>query len=192
MVEQVTFQTIFQFLQTVSIMVGIAYYLMILRNQQESQQKTDQARKIQTFMQIHQRQNDQKEQETLYMLYNLEWINFEDYIDKYSAMSGHPEIAGAFDSQLSYYDGIGTMVKENMIDLETVYNIAGRRILMLWFKFETIVKGFRDPKWGIPDYGENLEYLAEEMIRIRKEKGLPISFTYLIHLTSELNEEYNR
>jgi len=120
------------------------------------------------------------------MLYNLEWKNFEDYIKKYSAISGHSEIAGAFDSQLSYYDGIGTMVKENMLDLETVYNIAGRRILMLWFKFETIVKGFRDPKWGTPDYGENFEFLAEEMIRIRKEKGLPISFSYLIHPTSDL------
>ena len=34
MVDQITFQTIFQFLQTVSIMVGIVYYLLILNKQQ--------------------------------------------------------------------------------------------------------------------------------------------------------------
>jgi hypothetical protein len=126
----------------------------------------------------------------MFTLFNLKWDDFDDYLEKYSALSGHPDIAAAFDSQIGYLDGIGTMVKENMIDVNTVYNVDGRRILMMWFKFETVVKGFRDPKWGTPDYGDNFEYLAQEMIRIRKEKGLPVAFSYLMHPTSELDKEY--
>jgi hypothetical protein len=35
MVEQVTFQTIFQFLQTVGILVGVFYYIMTIRTKPE-------------------------------------------------------------------------------------------------------------------------------------------------------------
>ena len=52
MVDQLTFQTIFQFLQTLSIMVGITYYLMILRNQQKSQKLTLETRQATLMMNI--------------------------------------------------------------------------------------------------------------------------------------------
>ena len=53
MLEKVTFQTIFQFIQTISIMVGIAYYLMILQNQQKSQKTALETRQAQLFMPIY-------------------------------------------------------------------------------------------------------------------------------------------
>ena len=121
----------------------------------------------------------------MFMLHNLEWTDFDNYLEKYSAISGHPDVAAALESQLGYLDGVGTMVKENILDVNTVYNVDGRRILMLWFKFESVIKGFRDPRWGTPDYGENFEYLAGEMIRIRKEKGLPIAFEYLTNTSNK-------
>ena len=172
-------------LSAISISASLFYYSNVLQNQNK-------ARQTQNFMQLHQSHYEKDVLETMYMLHNLEWTDFNDYLEKYSALSGHPDIAAAFESQLGYLDGIGTMVKENMIDVNTVYNVDGRRILMMWFKFETVIKGFRDPKWGTSDYGEHFEYLAEEMIRIRKEKGLPVAFSYLIHPTSELIKESNR
>jgi hypothetical protein len=52
MVEQITFQTIFQFLQTVGILVGVFYYIMTLRNSQRTQQQQLETRQAQLFMQI--------------------------------------------------------------------------------------------------------------------------------------------
>ena len=78
-----------------------------------------------------------------------------------------------------------------MIDIETVYNVTHARILFIWFKFETIIKGLRVP-YGMPDYLDNFEYLANEMINIRQKKGLPIPYINYIHPTSELYNEYNR
>jgi hypothetical protein len=157
---------------------SIIYYANVLQNQNKTRQ-------AQNYMQLHQAHYNKEGLETMFMLHNLEWTDFDNYLEKYSALSGHPDVAAALESQLGYLDGIGTMVKENILDVNTVYNVDGRRILMLWFKFESVVKGFRDPKWGTPDYGENFEYLAGEMIRIRKEKGLPIAFEYL---ANQLNE----
>ena len=185
-------------LSVLALSVSIIYYANILQNanktrelQLKAQEQAEKARKAQTFMQLHQTQYDKEGVETVFILHNLEWSDFDDYLEKYSALSGHVEIAAAFDSQIGYLDGIGTMVKEKLLDVDTVYNIAGRRVLMLWFKFESVVKAFRNPKWGTPDYGEHFEYLAEEMIRIREEKGLPIAFSYLIHPKSELAKENN-
>jgi hypothetical protein len=143
------------------------------------------------FMQLHQARYDKEGLDAMFTLYFLEWDDFDDYLEKFGAISGHNEISAAFESQSSYLDGLGLMVKEDMIDIETVYHVAGRRILMLWFKLETIIKGFRRPQWGAPDYCEHFEYLANEMIRIREEKGLPIAYKYLIHPTSELHQKYN-
>jgi hypothetical protein len=39
MVEQVTFQTIFQFLQTVGILTAVYYYIMTLRNAERARQR---------------------------------------------------------------------------------------------------------------------------------------------------------
>ena len=152
--------------------VSIFYYANVLQNQNKTRQ-------AQSYMQLHQAHYNKEGLETMFMLHNLEWTDFNNYLEKYSAISGHPDVAAALESQLGYLDGVGTMVKENILDVNTVYNVDGRRILMLWFKFESVIKGFRAPRWGTPDYGENFEYLAGEMIRIRKEKGLPIAFEYL-------------
>jgi len=61
MVEQVTFQTIFQFLQTLGILVGVFYYIMTIRTNQRNQeiaQKNQElqleSRNLQLFMQLYQ------------------------------------------------------------------------------------------------------------------------------------------
>jgi hypothetical protein len=86
---------------------------------------------------------------------------------------------------MSYFEGLGVLVRGNMVDVNTVYNMMGRRIVSIWMKYETVIKGLRklvDPGPG-PDYCENFEYLANEIIKIRLQKGLPL-YEYLMHPTS--------
>lgn len=188
----VDYQTISIVFTGLSISIAAFYYISTLRNAQRNQQQQLEARKLEMFMRLHQSKYDQKGLETIFTLMNQEWDNYEDYMRKYGGVTGHPEVAAALEAWLSYFDGIGLLVKEDMIDLDTVYDIAYSRILLLWFKFETIIKEFRKPPWGLPDYGQNLEYLANEMIKIRKQKGLPLSYTNQIHPTSTLYNEFNQ
>jgi hypothetical protein len=168
----------------VGLIISILYYTTVLRNQNKTRQ-------TQMFMQLHQSKYDQNGLESIFRLMNLEWEDYDDYMNKYGGTTGHIDIASDLTSWVEYFDGIGLLVKENMIDLETVYNITHARILFVWFKFETITKSLRKGPWGMPDYLENLEYLANEMIKIRKKRGLPIPYTKYIHPTSELYQEYN-
>ena len=77
-------------------------------------------------------------------------------------------------SHFNYYDGLGLLLKKKSVDRDTVYQTLGRRIIIFWFKFETVIKYQRlldDPG---PDFLNNFEYLAEEMIKVRVKEGFPL------------------
>jgi hypothetical protein len=116
------------------------------------------------------------------------WDDFDHYMEKYGAFAGHPETAAQVASNISFMDGLAKIVEEEVVDLNMVYNMFGDRILITWFKLETIVKGFR-VSYGLgPDYGTSFESLADEMIKIKKQNGLPLPVYYL-HPTSELHQD---
>lgn len=103
-----------------------------------------------------------------------------------------PEIASVSIAQFSYYDGIGLLVKNRMIEVGTVFQLMSAPIISLWFKCETVIKGMRTMENGPGmNYMENFEFLANEMIRMRLEKGISLP-TFVLHPTSKLHEEYNR
>jgi hypothetical protein len=66
-----------------------------------------------------------------------------------------------------------------------VNKIAGRRILQIWQQYEQVIKDLRMNKPGPgSDYCVSFEFLANEIIKIRKSQGLTL-FEDRIHPTSE-------
>ena len=53
MAEQITFQIIFQFLQTVGILIGVFYYIMTIRTNQRNQKMQLETRQTQLFIQYN-------------------------------------------------------------------------------------------------------------------------------------------
>ena len=101
----------------------------------------------------------------------------------------NPEMAALRTSLWSEYDGIGMLVQDNMIDIETVFRMMYQAIVMVWYKYETIIKGIREMENGPgPNYYENFEYIANNLIKMRKEKGLSLPINWL-HPTSTLHQE---
>lgn len=176
----VEIQTLVDLLTPISITAGVIYYVMVLRNQTKSRQ-------TQMFMQLHEAKYDREGLEAFFSLFNRQWDDFDDWMEKYGP--NHPEKAAIHESQISYMEGLGILVQEGMVDIELVYKIAGRRIVQLWFMLETVIKGLRKRATGPgPDYAEGFEYLANAMINIRKQKGLPL-FESRLHPTSTLNQD---
>ena len=100
-----------------------------------------------------------------------------------------PEFTAKMESQMSYFEGLGVLLKNKMVDLNTVYDMMGSRIVSIWIKYETVIKGLRAIERGPgPTYSENFEYLANEMIEIRKQRGLHL-FPQHQHPTSTLHQE---
>jgi hypothetical protein len=172
------------------VIAGFTYYVLTVRANQRNQKQQLETRKTQMFMQLYQSKYDREGLENAFTILNLEWDDINDYMEKYG-LAEHPDIGAMVESQSGYMEGLGILVKEGMVDIEMVYKVAGSRILLLWFKMETMLKGFRDPFWGVPDYAENFEYLANEMIKMRRQKGLPIPYLNYLHPKSTLNETLN-
>ena len=124
MVEQITFQTIFQFLQTVSIMVGIAYYIMILQNQQKNMNTSLETRQAQLFMDIYQTYVTKEIHRDIEIVLKSDFIDFEDWLSKYGPQS-NPDGHAKFDSVLSYMEGMGCLVKRGLIDPSYVVELLG-------------------------------------------------------------------
>ena len=83
MVEQITFQTIFQFLQTVGILVGVYYYITTIRVNQRNQELQLESRSLQLFMQLYQQMSSPDAIQTFNEIVNYEWDDFDDFSQKY-------------------------------------------------------------------------------------------------------------
>lgn len=178
-------QTISVTIAATGVTIAAIYYIMILRNAQRSRQ-------MGMLMQLYQSRYDSEGMQRLWKILSMEWDDFDHYMEKYSLVK-HPEREeGALVSaSFGFYDGLGILVKDKMVDVNTVYRMFGLRILMVWYKFETLIKGFRELEGGVgagSDYVENFEYLANEMIKFRKERGVSLPL-YWLHPTSTLHPE---
>ena len=70
--------------------------------------------------------------------------------------------------------GLGYMVKEGVIDVETVYDHSGERIIRMWNRFKPIILVIREMggsyalKWW--------EYLVNELEKVSEQRGDDFSF----------------
>jgi hypothetical protein len=98
----------------------------------------------------------------------MQWVDYDDFNHKYG-VSSNPENYAMRWSVWNKMNGLGYMVKEGAIDVETVYDHSGGRIIWLWIKFEPIIIIIRKHsasytlKWW--------EYLVEELGKVAKNRG---------------------
>ena len=163
------------------VIAGFTYYVLTVRNAQKS-------RRTDTFMRLYQSRHNPQTHQRFWKLMALEWEDFDDFMNRLGP-EVNPEMAALRTSLWSEYDGIGMLVQDSMIDLNTVYRMMYQAIVMVWYKYETIIKGLREMEDGPgPSYYMNFEYLANELIKIRKKNGHPLPTSWL-HPTSTLHPE---
>jgi len=126
MVEQVAFQTVFQFLQTVGILVGVFYYVMTIRANQRNQELTLKAqeqavetRQAQLFMQIFSR-FDEEWVDAYQEILMLDFNNFQEYWE-YASPRTNTELSRKFYRLNSLYEGLGLLVREGLLNIRLVY-----------------------------------------------------------------------
>jgi len=171
-------------LSGISISASLFYYTTTLQN-------ASKARQIEMLQRLHETKYNVEGLQNYFELLALTWEDFEDYLLRFGGPN-NPLIASKMESLTQYYDGLGLLLKNKVIDLDTVYEISGNRILSYWFKFENIIKGLRTFESGPgSEYCLNFEYLADELIRIRMQKGTSFP-VHNIHPTSTLHDKYNR
>ena len=174
MFEQVTFQTLFQFLQTVGILVGVFYYIMTIRTNQRNQEiaqknqelalkaqeqalETRQAQLLSSFVGMTLTSDSQNNAMTYW--FDHPEIGYEEFKEQY------PRGSKGFQDMwrlLGFYELIGVLSKWKLVDEELVDDMFA----LYWDKFGPIVKGMQED-WGSSGYWENYEWLAKTRQKAR-------------------------
>ena len=114
---------------------SITYYAMVIRNQNKTRQ-------AQLFMNLYETYRN-PEFRRIYgdLMGQWEWKNWEDFHNKYGEKSD-PKVHAEINSVLAYFEGIGLLIKKNLVDIEMVNELMGRTILNIFEKTKVIVLAY--------------------------------------------------
>jgi len=166
MVDLEMLQLVRDLVTIIGVIAGFTYYVLAVRSAQKSRQ-------TEMFMRLYQTSIDPESYTKFWDLMAKSWKDLEDYMQKYSPET-NPEGAADRMSHWSIYDGLGILVKNKIFGANIVYRMLDFRIIMMWYKFEAVIKELRKLIDGPgPDYMENFEWLANKTIKMREMEGLP-------------------
>ncbi|MDH5199585.1 MAG: hypothetical protein OEW93_01755 [Candidatus Bathyarchaeota archaeon] len=161
MADLQTIQAISQVMTAVGVVAAASYYILMVRNTIQNQQLTLETRQAQLFMQVYDRWNSSE-----FIKFWFEFIeaDFEEYelgIDR--------ELDIAIRAIGRFLEGIGVLLKRDLIDVALVDDLMSGNIVDFWEKSEELVNDFRT-LMGYPQYGEWAEYLYNKIKPIVEEQ----------------------
>jgi hypothetical protein len=132
MLVEITLPVMLQIIQTVSISVGIFYYLFIMRNIQKSRQRDNLFFRFQSFERTFaEAEEDFRDQD---------WgTTMDDY------RSQSPESRASFNYLQDRYNNVGIMLKEKMMDPDLLYQLfPPLQTIIFWETIEPIILDYRE------------------------------------------------
>ena len=158
---EITYQMVLSTVQTIALIVGIFYYITIMRNAQKAKRYEN----LKWF--LEQRSNTEDLLKYAWVQ-NLEWEDYEDHLNKYGRKE-NPEAWARLWSYLVMFDDVGLMVRRGLMDIDDFYDISQRSIPSVWKKYQPIIEENR--KRGNPTSMIDFEYLVEEMHSVSRRRG---------------------
>lgn len=166
---EITYQMVLSTIQTASLVVGIIYYLTIMRNQQRNQELTLKAqeqaiesRNTQFLMQLY---SDISDEESIKMIFSDKtWDTFDEWWELYGPTKNPDAFAKWLHAMLTY-EIIGVLLKRGFLDIEVIDDLMSGGTLMIWDRYGSIIEGLRE-RFGYPQLQEHQEYMASEIRKI--------------------------
>ena len=156
---EITYQMVLSTLQTAGLLVGIFYYIMVLRNQQKSQKHAEDTRQAQLFMDIY------KElltgSEVMYLILDMEYDDFEDFERKYGR-DNNPEANDMITKHMLLVEGVGVLVREGYVSVRLVALLTSGLVRIGWEKLRDYV--YERRKRSFPRWSIEYEYLYNTLM----------------------------
>ena len=150
----VDYQSITVSLAALGFLVASIYYTLTLRNQNRTRQ-------AQLFMQIYSVFSTPEFQDNITEIVSMKWNDYDEFMDKYGPKTD-PKAWRAIGSVAGYFEGIGMLVNEKLIDISLVENLMSTHIIYYWEKFEFLsIRLRRD--FNSPHLDAWKEYLYNEI-----------------------------
>ena len=160
-----SFQLVAIVISILGLAASITYYSSVLQNQNKTRQ-------AQLFMNLYGTYQT-TEFKNIYtdILFHWEWENYEDWWGKYGA-DNNPKAFSDWNSIAGYCDGIGVLLKKNLVDIEMIDELLANTVISLWDKMGPNILEARDYRgsWRIPlgVLHMNFEYLYNELVKYRE------------------------
>ena len=178
---EITLPVVLQILQTAGILVGIIYYITIMRNSQRNQEislrnqeltlKAQEhaldTRQAQLFHGVFSTLDEDWWKAYYFVVYDSEWTDFSDFSEKYFPM-GETELSRAAIKVLNVFEYLGVLVKEGLVSIRLVALLISNPTIRFWEKFEPIIQDFRNYMSSQRNMTEN-EYLYNELVKYLDE-----------------------
>jgi len=116
---------------------SIVYYAGVLRNANKTQKQQLETRQAQLFMNIYSYVYTM-EFWTYYRELTEQW-EWEDYDDWYKKYRSDTDTYNKFAVVGTYFEGMGVLVKRNLIEITFVDDLMSGPIMQFWQKFEPII-----------------------------------------------------
>ncbi|MHA2164072.1 MAG: DUF4760 domain-containing protein, partial [Candidatus Thorarchaeota archaeon] len=146
----------------ISVGVAAIYYALNLRH-------TIKNRKTQLLMRIIERSDNKDYWKKYYdMLYHWKWKDFDEFWEKYSYET-NLEAYSTYMEIHAINEGLGLLVKHNMIDAGMVNDWLGKLYTDTWELFEPVTFGFRE-RYNAPNRWEWFEFLYNKIKPIYRER----------------------
>ena len=161
---ELTIPLVLDVVRTIGILVGIVYYITIMRNQQRTQEMTLKNRQAQLLMQMWNRTQSKEFTRDSTIMSEMEWKDYDDYMEKYGRKS-NPEVTDAWVAIGNFCEGLCVMVKNDLIEPSLVDDLESRLIVANWEKFSPIILETRK-RYNYPTLFEQWEYLYKQVAPI--------------------------
>ena len=151
------FQTISFYLGVFSVIFGVfTWYLQSRRNQKITQASL--------YMQLHSQWRDSGFIDIYYEMIQAEWNDLDEFAEKWYTDS---EFTIGATKVIWYFESVGELLKQGLIDIDIVYNMLGDRFIGWANKYGEVLIALRDGQ-GAPERYRNIEYLYGEMLKRQK------------------------
>jgi hypothetical protein len=172
-------KTFLEVIQTLGIVIAAFYYIMTIHNTNRNQMISIETQKIAL----------ETRQASLFMeLYKIctnsefmthQWENYDDFLKNY-APEVNPEVYNSIFSVMSFFEGVGVYLEQNLISIELVYRLLHPLPCWIWDKMSPVITERRE-RSDTPEIYEWFEYLVHESLKYEREVKLEESRNRSLH-----------
>jgi len=95
-------------------------------------------------------------------VWSLEYKDYDDFVERYGQHPSKKPEQKALQMLMNYFEGIGSLVKSNLLDIDSAWDMYGKSYFLAWEKVKPWVEGLRR-QYDIPKVYSDFEYLYNEM-----------------------------
>ena len=173
MVDIALLQSVSYIAGALGVCVAAIFYVLNLRISQMNVREAERNKKIQLSMSIGDRLGSKEFLRDHGWLWTLDWKDTDDFMKKYDdTVKGGDVIVHWAErwSVWSAFNNLGYILREGLVEDETLFNSSGFLAVPIWGKYWPIIDHYRRRELG-RGFMENFEFLAKTMWRIGKARG---------------------